>query len=141
MSTIEDLLESTLKQSGNSLTRPRQLVFAALRAQEAQTMHELVKRVEPLADRASIYRTIALFETLGIVQRVQIGWKYKLELSDQFQPHHHHLTCSRCGRDEEISVESPLEKSITKFLREHDFSVDQHRVEIQGICRACATQN
>jgi len=27
----------------------------------------------------------------------QIGWKYKLELSNAFQHHHHHLTCLQCG--------------------------------------------
>ena len=91
-------LKKTLKERGQSLTRPRQLVFSALQGKEPQTMHQLVTACAVQIDRASVYRTVAVYERLGIIQRLQIGWKYKLELSDAFQRHHHHLTCLKCGR-------------------------------------------
>src|ERR1700733_372533 len=91
-------LKITLKAHHQSLTKSRLLIFTALEDKEPQTMHEIVAACQGQVDRASVYRTIALFERLGIVLRLQIGWKYKLELSDDFHHHHHHLTCRQCGK-------------------------------------------
>src|ERR1700759_5537066 len=91
-------LQTTLKDHHQSLTAARVHVFEALQGHEPQTMHPIVEACRGGPDRASVYRAIALFERLGIVQRLQMGWKYKLELSDAFTHHHHHLTCLRCGR-------------------------------------------
>src|ERR1700722_13846047 len=85
-------LKAALKSREYSLTAARQAVFSALLDKEPQTMQQLVAAC-PTIDRASVYRTVSLFEQLGVVQRLQIGWKYKLELSDRFHHHHHHLTC------------------------------------------------
>ncbi len=83
---------------GHSLTRARLAVFRALQDKEPLAMAEVARACAGKADRASVYRAVALFEELGIVKRLQIGWKYKLELSDAFHHHHHHLTCLKCGR-------------------------------------------
>ena len=71
---LEQLMNS-LKQHGQSLTKPRQVVFAALQGQEPQTMQQLVATCAGQIDRATVYRIVSLFEQLGIVQRLQIGWK------------------------------------------------------------------
>lgn len=98
-------------------------------------MHELVEKVSEV-DRASVYRSVELFERLGIVQRVNIGWKYKLELTDRFAKHHHHLTCTNCGRAIEIS-ESELEQTICRLAAAHCFKPTAHQIEIQGQCSRC----
>ena len=88
------------------------------------------------ADRASIYRAVGLFERLGIVQRLNTGWKYKLELTDKFADHHHHLTCIRCGRTITMN-EDELEQAIEKLAASHHFSPSAHQIEIQGLCERC----
>src|SRR5579859_5743980 len=98
MPDLLDQLSLTLHAQGQSLTRPRRIVFMALQKSEPKTMQQLVSACAGQVDRASVYRSVTLFEKLGIVQRLQIGWKYKLELSDAFQRHHHHLTCLKCGQ-------------------------------------------
>jgi Fur family ferric uptake transcriptional regulator len=101
-----------------------------------QTMHELVELC-PEVDRASVYRTVALFERLGIVQRLQIGWKYKLELTDAFSHHHHHLTCLKCGRVISFDERAGLQTELRRIAEENNFMIQTHQLELQGLCSAC----
>jgi Fur family transcriptional regulator, ferric uptake regulator len=138
MSTPHETFESTLKEAGYSVTTARRSVFNALYHAEPQTMAELIKKVSPASDRASVYRTIVLFEKLGIVQRLQIGWKYKLELSDAFAAHHHHLTCVNCGKIVPLQESTELEKHIEQAATLRGFKPLTHQLEISGLCPDCS---
>jgi Fe2+ or Zn2+ uptake regulation protein len=129
-------LTPLLKSQGYSLTKPRQAVFNALRANESLSMHELIKHVS-LVDRASVYRTVELYEKLGIVHRIQIGWKYKLELSDMFRDHHHHAVCTNCGQTIPIQENKDLEAMITKLGMSLHFKITSHALELRGLCARC----
>ncbi len=133
-------LQSSLKESGHSLTTPREAVFQALLDQEPQTINELAKRLAGRVDRASVYRIVALFEQLGIVNRLQLGWKYKLELSDTYTDHHHHLTCLKCGRVIEIEENNIIEYELRQLAMEADFELTGHQLELRGICRSCKSR-
>jgi len=130
-------LKITLKQQRHSLTTARQTIFAALEDKEPQTMHEIVAACAGQVDRASVYRTIALYEQLGIVQRLQIGWKYKLELSDSFHRHHHHLTCLKCGKITPLPEDRQLEDRLQLLAQSQNFLAQGHQLEIQGLCPLC----
>lgn len=127
--------KSLLQADGCSITKARLAVFTALHGQEPLTMHQLIARVKSI-DRASVYRAIELFEQLGIVQRLNNGWKYTLELTDKFAEHHHHLTCTNCGRSITLS-EHELERVIDKLALSHGFAAMAHQIEIQGLCAEC----
>lgn len=99
-------------------------------------MRELVSRCKGV-DRASVYRTVSLFEQLGILQRLQVGWKHKLELSDAFQEHHHHASCLRCGTSVELPENDELETSLRTMAEAYGFRMDRHQLELQGLCRNC----
>ncbi|HSX47831.1 MAG TPA: Fur family transcriptional regulator [Patescibacteria group bacterium] len=125
-----------LKNTGYSLTNQRQLVFNFLVGQEPVSMNELIQRLKNKLDRASIYRTIILFEKLGIVHKLNIGWKYKIELTDMFAEHHHHLTCLNCSNVIPIN-QNKLENFIKNIGGEYNFQVQSHIIEMQGLCKAC----
>lgn len=135
MSLPKETFTTLLKQAGQSVTAARLTVFEALLGQEPMPMHQLVKRAGEV-DRASVYRAVALFERLGIVQRLHTGWKYKIELTDKFSAHHHHLTCLRCGRTIAMN-EAELERVISDLARAHNFHPTAHQIEIQGLCADC----
>lgn len=128
--------EATLRSAGYSVTRPRQAVFMALQDDGALSMHELIAKV-PDVDRASVYRCIELFENLGIVERVQSGWKYRLELSDTFHRHHHHATCLRCGRSFDVPADTRLEVRLYELADFLGFRLERHQLELQGYCSEC----
>lgn len=135
----ETAFKIMLKDHGHSITSQRLKVFSFLVDREPTSMNQIVKSMSKTVDRASIYRTLELFEKLLIVQRINIGWKYKYELSDKFTHHHHHLTCSRCGKVISIN-ETELEKFINSIATENKFKAYSHQVEIQGECRSCIDQ-
>lgn len=103
-------------------------------------MQQLSHALRGQLDRASLYRTIDLFERLGIVHRLQMGWKYKLELSDKFAHHHHHLTCLDCGEVTPLQEDIGLEKHIANILKPYAFTESSHDLEIRGYCLSCTNK-
>jgi len=103
-------------------------------------MRELTERAGDAIDRASLYRTIDLFEKLGIVQRIYIGWKYKIELSDAFVHHHHHISCLGCGKIVAITEENEIERLIHDLAAKHGFTAENHQLEVRGYCQRCTQQ-
>jgi Fur family ferric uptake transcriptional regulator len=138
MSQINHDIATLLRDAGLSVTKQRMYVFGLLEDCEPLTMYELYDLAKGQLDRASLYRIITVFEKLGIVQRINIGWKYKIELSDKFADHHHHLTCLKCHKIIPISEEE-LETFISGLSASHKFKPAEHQVEIQGYCESCST--
>jgi Fur family ferric uptake transcriptional regulator len=133
-----DTLRSLLKEDGSSLTKPRRILFDLLLNQEPQSMQVLAQRAKGQVDRATVYRTIELFERLGIARRLNIGWKYKVELSDVFTGHHHHMYCTNCGRTYDLAENSMLETMIDTVAAKSNFSPRGHQLEIYGHCANCS---
>jgi Fur family ferric uptake transcriptional regulator len=134
-------LKALLSKNGSSLTTPRKIVFNLLLSQEPQSMQVLVKRAEGRVDRATVYRTIEIFEELGIVHRLNIGWKYKVELSDIFLGHHHHFHCNNCGKTFTLSANPMLETMIDTAVAKEGYSPRSHNLEITGLCPNCSLQS
>lgn len=127
-----------LTEAGQSVTKARMCTFKLLIHDKPQSMKQLIERAAGEVDRVSIYRNIELFERLGIVKKVYIGWKYKVELSDMFTSHHHHLLCLGCGRVIDIEDEQHIESFIQSVANEQGFTVRSHQFEIEGYCQTCA---
>jgi Fur family ferric uptake transcriptional regulator len=132
-----DTLKALLKKNGASLTKPRKVVFNLLLEQEPQSMQVLIKRAEGKVDRATVYRTIEMFEQLGIVRRLNVGWKYRIELSDAFLGHHHHFHCNNCGKTFTMQANAMLETMIDTAVAKEGYSPRGHNLQIYGLCPAC----
>lgn len=131
------ILAKKLKDKGYSVTKPRLITFDALsNSKQPLTMQDLIRRTNKAVDRASVYRTVDIFEETGITQRIYSGWKYKIELSDVFQEHHHHFTCTNCGLVIPINNEE-IEDIIKDLSEKQKFKATTHQLEIQGLCAKC----
>jgi Fur family ferric uptake transcriptional regulator len=139
---LSQLFRLTLEASHKSLTKSRSAIFDLLVGHEAQSMQELIIRGNKGFDRVTLYRTIDLFEKLGITKRVYFGWKYKIELGDKFTyHHHHHLICLACGKVLPIAENSQVEDLINQLAKQKGFQPSAHQLEIQGYCQSCYTSN
>lgn len=136
MSQIKPEIATVLREAGLSVTKQRALVFELLEDREPLTMYELYDLAKGQLDRASLYRIITAFEKLGIVQRINIGWKYKIELSDKYAEHHHHLTCLKCHKVIPINQDE-LEEFVRSLAAHNRFKPIEHQVEVQGYCETC----
>ena len=126
-----------MKKNGASLTKPRKAVFDLLLDQKPQSLQVIIGRAKGKVDRATVYRTMELFEKLGIVNRLNIGWKYKFELSDVFQEHHHHFHCTNCGTTFSLEQNAMLETMIDTVAAKSSHSPRGHQLEIYGLCADC----
>ncbi len=137
MSDANNKLIYTLRKHGYSATRPRQAVFTSLVNNEPVTIASLIASLRNHVDRASVYRTVALFEKLGIIIRINQGWKFKIELSDDFNDHHHHMLCIKCGKLLSIQGDSHIEHDLHELAKKLKFVITKHQVEVQGFCINC----
>lgn len=126
-----------LANNGYRLTAARQKTFQLLANPEPQSIRDILVKADGAVDRVSVYRNIELFEKLGIVHRIYIGWKYKLELSDAFVAHHHHLSCLRCGTVIDIEDEQHIDDFIHNIADKFGFAPRRHQFEIDGYCKQC----
>lgn len=92
---------------GKRMTRQRRMIFGDLAARkdhpDVETLYAAVKAMAPKLSLHTVYRTIGLFENLGLVRRVAV-WKGHIRYDADMQPHSHFL-CETCGAV--INVESP----------------------------------
>ncbi|HUC95384.1 MAG TPA: Fur family transcriptional regulator, partial [Candidatus Saccharimonadia bacterium] len=132
----KDSLENLLKEHGYNITNQRLLVFETLMTKAPVSIKELIDKLANKIDRVSVYRTVGTFEKIGIIQRVNVGWKYKIELSDKFVDHHHHLICIKCREIIDIN-DGNIELYISQIANKHSFDVQSHQVEAQGYCKDC----
>ncbi len=130
-------LKQILIENSYHVTGARLATFQLLASPEPQSINEILAKAGDRVDRVSVYRNIELFEKLGIVHRIYIGWKYKLELSDQFIAHHHHLVCLGCGKVIDIEDEKHIDEFIQTVAAKVGFQPRSHQFEVDGYCKEC----
>lgn len=130
-------LKTTLSKNGHRITSARLALFETFFGAGPLSIREILEKTNNRVDRVSIYRNIELFESLDIIHRISIGWKYKLELSDAFVSHHHHLSCVGCGKIIDINEEAQLAEFIAKTTEHFGFKPLHHQFDITGYCADC----
>lgn len=130
------LFRKTLKENGLSNTRSRYRLFLALQERDSPTVKDLIALLKG-QDRATVYRNILVFEGIGIINKLWLGWETKVELSDIFRHHHHHFSCVNCAKVWVLGEDEMLEKRISMLARHKGFKTMDHQLEIQGLCKAC----
>lgn len=129
-------LKSMLQKNGASITRPRIRVFEILAGSDTPLTTKQIHALAKDLDKVSVYRTIDLFEKIGVTKRIWNGFKSSIELSDAFSSHHHHFTCSTCNTI--ISIKSdPIESLIVSLEDTYSFKLQQHTIELSGTCHDC----
>lgn len=136
-------LQEKLHRSGFKWTQPRrQVVEALVRSQEHLSIEELHRELtlgsQPPA-MATVYRTVRLLESLGLLAKVDLG-----DGVDRYEwihsaHRHHHLLCKKCFSVEEVHEDllTELEKEIAES---YGFTVEGHEVTFTGVCRACQSK-
>jgi Fur family ferric uptake transcriptional regulator len=130
------LFKKILKDNGYFVTGPRMSLFATLQNNPALPIKELIGKIDS-HDQSSVYRNVNLFEELGIVNRLRLGWNTRLELSDKFIHHHHHITCVSCGEVWALDEDEVIEKRLSSLATAQGFKTLEHNLEIRGECQKC----
>jgi Fur family ferric uptake transcriptional regulator len=130
---------TVMDRAGYRLTEPRRALARLVAAREGHfTASELVadaRRNRTGVGRATVFRTLEVLEELGTVERLDLPSGEHAYVVCQ-RAHHHHVVCSRCGRTSEID-DAGLRVVVNEIARRTGYRVDEHRLELFGLCAAC----
>lgn len=130
-----------LRSEAGRVTRSRRVVLEALvRLQRPSTPKQIAGAVGgEVCDLATVYRSLKLFERMGLVQRVELGdglARFEIADDDVHGHHHHHLICRECGRI--VKLEDCILADVERALaRRYAYAEVRHRLEFFGICPDC----
>ena len=132
-----ELATEALTRAGFRSGGGRRQVLELLGSEQcALTALEIDRRL-PGVGRATVYRALDQLESLGLVQKVDLGGGAAgYERLDPEGHHHHHIVCERCGRVVAFEDEG-LERAIVALADRPDFTVSSHEVTLRGECSRC----
>ena len=131
-------IENLLKKWWKSCTNERKEIYAYLEQNHIVSSLDIVDFFDGTIGRASVFRSLKLFQELWIIRRVQAVDKWeKYELSHSDHHHHEHFNCSDCW--ECISFESEnLCKKIFEEAKKIGFKITEHNIWVFGTCKNCS---
>lgn len=135
MPTIEKRLEKLASEKKIKLTDQRRVIAKVIAgAEDHPDVEEVYRRasaIDPKVSIATVYRTVKLFEEVGVVEKHDFGdgkARYE-EVSDE---HHDHLIDIRSGKVIEF-VNKEIERLQEKVANELGYKLVDHRLELYAV--------
>jgi len=130
---------TALDRAGYRLTEPRRSLATLIAEQEghftAAHLVEAAREQRLDVGRATVFRTLEVLEDLGAVERLDLPSGEHAYVGCE-PAHHHHVVCSRCGRTDGIE-DAGLRAVVADIARRTGYRVDEHRLELFGLCPSC----
>lgn len=139
----ESKVKNILRDNGYKFTNQRRDIYGVFRENTGkhlttEDVFNIVKDENPDLGIATVYRTILLFESLGIINKLSLEdglIRYELKCDDT--PHrHHHLICLGCRKISEVKVDL-LDSLEDKIEKDENFKIVDHNLEFYGYCASC----
>ena len=132
-------VDRRLRVQGHRLTGRRLMVVETLsRCGGHLTVDSILAAIReryPSTNKTTVYRTLELLSTLGIVAVTDLGGG-KMEYELVGDPHHH-LICYSCGTQVEVE-DRFLQPLRTSLLEHYGFSTNLDHFAMFGLCPACS---
>lgn len=135
-----EISSNILQEHGLSQTKHRQLVLDILGATHQfltadQLYLEIVKQDESVS-LSTVYRIVDVFTQKGILHKVMMEGSAQAYYELAHAHHCHHLICTECHRV--IHIEGcPIQSYEHTIANQYAFIIQDHRLEIYGICKDC----
>lgn len=135
-----DTVTEALDRAGYHLTAPRRAVAEMVTGRSGHfTAHDLLteaRRAHRGVGRATVFRSLEIFEALGIVEQVHLPNGEHAYVACE-RTHHHHVVCEGCGRSQEVGDLgiAPIARELAE--QRTGFRIDSHRIEFFGLCPDC----
>jgi Fur family ferric uptake transcriptional regulator len=131
-----------LASAGERVTRQRLLIAERLagagRQLTADALYRRLRREEPTIGRATVFRTLETLVEAGVARRLELEGHVSAYVACQPE-HHHHLSCTSCGRVEEID-EAYVRPIARRVAADRGFEIDDARLDFYGRCVRCRSE-
>ena len=138
------LAERRLAEAGHRVTAPRKAVLTTIARQtNTFTAADLIEafRSTPSVGRATVFRTIELLVELHLLERVHLEASgasgYAYVLCGLGETHHHHTVCTQCGDVSDLEGCFLDGRRLRGLSAKSSFRVDDHHLELYGVCGKC----
>lgn len=132
-----------LRGAGYRLTGSRKAVIRILFDAEdwlsPEQVHEQARRYWKPLGLVTVYRTLSLLAELGFVRRVHADQRC-LGYARTELDHGHYLRCSSCRQAVEFPGTEDLSPLIERVARTTGFEIQDHLLELVGLCPSCQHQ-
>ena len=98
---------------------------------DVEELYGRINKVDKSISLATVYRTVKLFEELGILEKLEFG-DGRARYEDADREHHDHLINVQNGEVIEF-VNSDIEKLQEKIAQELGFKLLGHKLELYGV--------
>jgi Fur family ferric uptake transcriptional regulator len=98
---------------------------------DVEELHRRINKVDESISLATVYRTVKLFEELGILDKLEFG-DGRARYEDADREHHDHLINVQNGEVIEF-INSDIEKLQEKIAQELGFKLLGHKLELYGV--------
>jgi len=137
--TDPQVLVSALDEAGYRLTGPRRSVAEIVAGWAGHfTAAEIAREAEVRGlrvGRATVFRTLDALEHASVVERIDLpSGEHAYVACDP--AHHHHVVCSACGSTAVIE-DGRLAALVRSIGRRTGYRIDEHRLELYGLCAPC----
>jgi Fur family ferric uptake transcriptional regulator len=127
-----------LRERGYRITPQREAILdEVLRTDGHITPQDVARRVQrrlPAVNASTVYRTLTMLEEVGVIRHSHLERGAEYHRADEVE--HVHLTCSRCGTEDDLSMEEAV--SLREVIRRHrGFQPDLTHFAIGGLCARC----
>ena len=132
-------LQDALRASGRRLTPQRRLILQVLAESmghlDADALYERVKTRDPDVSLATVYRTLAVLQEVGLVKEYSLGQDHGHYETVRDEPHYH-FACLRCGKV--IESDTPLVAQVEQELCEREgVRIISTHLHVSGYCACC----
>ena len=132
-----DVIE-ILRQRGLRMTPQRRAIVAEImRTHGHISPTALSRKVQgemPGVNASTIYRTLSLLEEVGVLAHAHMESGAEYHRAEEAE--HVHLACSRCGAEDDLSMEE-ADALVRLIERHHEFRPDLTHFAISGMCVEC----
>jgi Fur family ferric uptake transcriptional regulator len=105
--------------------------------QSAQDLHAALRTAGSTIGLATVYRGLQEMASRGELDTLRNENGEVLYRRCAESGHHHHLVCRSCGLTREVAAPG-VEQWAATVGHQHGFSDIEHRIELFGVCAACA---
>jgi Fe2+ or Zn2+ uptake regulation protein len=131
--------EAALRSRGGRITRARrallELIEASSRPLGPGELQALLARAGVRMDRVSVYRNLTALLKLGLLHKV-VGSSAVRPCATRQRRCHHAIVCTGCGSAREFHSDV-LEKALTDVRRATRYRIQEHVLELRGLCERC----